>query len=109
MGTKNLLIIAKSDQCVYSYPRRKALAELAYISPDVPPNEILINVEVAFVDTSLPNAVSIMEKLRDYAREYGGIQRIIGFSCSSALNMEEALKMALKVEQAGAEFAPQFI
>ena len=46
---KKLLIITDIDQCVYSYPQRKSLAEIAYITSDIPSDDILINIEIAFV------------------------------------------------------------
>jgi hypothetical protein len=106
---KNLLVIANSDHCAYSYPNRKSLADIAYILPDIPSDDILSNVEIAFVDISLPGADSIVEELREYAHECGGIQRIIGYSSGTTLSVEEMLRLAVKAEEAGAEFIPQFI
>jgi len=110
MQNKKLLIITDVDQCVYSYSQRRSLAEIAHISSDIPPDEDLIHVEVAFVlEVHRPERIAMLEELCEYAREYGGIQRVVGVTSKPTLSADEMLKLATRIEQVGAEFAPQFV
>ena len=105
MPSKNLLIITNpGEACVYEYPQRGSLGEIAHIDIQVPQDSILDSIEVAFVNLDHPQAISIIQELRDYARECGGLRRVIGYSNSSHLKIRELIELADSVENAGAEF-----
>jgi hypothetical protein len=104
-----MLVIMETDHCTPVYPKRGSLAEIAFISRDVPSDEVLRGIDIAFVDIDLPDGLEIIKELRAYAHENGGIERVFGFFSRPITEIYQINRIADAVEYAGAEFILQIV